>query len=137
MTLMATITLQRNSTAYVPNLQSYKVLLEVSTATGISPYVFVLQRQRTVSDPTKTDDVFAAICTPEQLESLPQDAPDADSSYFRARSVTLVSRTLENLNDVIQSILGEINKLCLDYELMINLNDAATYTITSTTITEA
>ncbi len=135
---MVKITLNRTTTQWRPELTSYSMKVEVASTENIVPEVFVMQRLRSfVSD--QSDDTFAAVATPAQLEDLPANAPTGDSSYFRVSSVELVVRTLEGLNAVFDSLVYELNKLCIDMNIIQNeLKDAQQYIISSdgpTTVT--
>jgi hypothetical protein len=128
---MVKITINRTTTKWQPDLSSYSLRVDVASTENIVREVFVMQRLKSfVSD--QFEDVFAAVATPAQLEDLPANAPGKDTSYFRKSSVELVVRTLEGMNAVFDSLVYELNKLCLDIDVLQNdLKDTKQYIISS------
>lgn len=84
--------------------------LEVTESEGITKAIFVKQRLRNFVDNT-FDDVFAAVCTPAQLEDLQEGSPADGSSYFRASKVDIITRNADYLQEVFNSIAAEVTAL--------------------------
>jgi len=104
--------------------------LEVLSTENMPKNVFVKQRIRDLVN-NNFDDVFAAVCTPAQLEDFDDDAPKQGASYFRTYTVDIVSRNSAYLEDVFQSILAELQKLADDYAALGELQPDGIYTITN------
>ncbi len=107
--------------------------LQVTGSQNIPATVFVLRRFKTTSK--TNNDVFAAIASPEQLESLGVNAPYANTSFFLASEVSLVATTVEGLNDILQEILRELEDLCTDYELLQNQTTQISFNISASGVT--
>jgi len=125
----AQVTLLQSATVYIPNLSSYQMTLEITSAQNITKYIFVKQRTRNING--GVTDIFAAVGTPNQLETLGQGVPTSDTSYFLDYQVCLVANTVEYLNSVLDTILQEIQSLVTDFELIQNLAQGSVYSITS------
>jgi len=129
---MPSIQLLRKSTKWIPDLSSYKLVLEVISTQSISKSVFVKQRIHDFAK-GKFIDVFAAVCTPTQLQDFNEKSPASGTSYFRDSLVELVARTPEVLEAIFNSIVYELNKLALDVSVMEDLSVDGIYTITGDT----
>lgn len=103
--------------------------LEVTSSQNITRNIFVKRRLYTITG--GFNDVFVAIATPEQIESLGVLAPTADTTFFLDSKITLLENTVEYLNAVLQEILQELQNLVIDVELIQNIEQSAIYTITS------
>jgi hypothetical protein len=124
------IQLSKRSTVYVPDISSLKLVVETINPVGLSGKIFVNQRIRNFAKNT-FDDVFAAVCTPTQLEDFPEDSPVAGSGYYRTNRIELVCRTPEQLQSVFDSLLYETKKLVVDLTDMDNLSAAQVYNISA------
>lgn len=132
---MKTITLTRRTVKDNPTLPtSYLLEIEVISAQDITKDVFVKQRLRNI-DNTHTD-VFAAICTPALLEELEVDNPSAGTSYFRTSKIQLVGANESYLDELFNTILGEVQVLVQNAEVFDTLKEQATYSVTSSAITK-
>lgn len=94
------------------DLGSYSMTLEIVSAEDIKKACFVKQRLKTINN--GINDVFVAVCTPAQLEDLPETVPDPDTSYFRTSKIELIAYTLEYLKEIEDAIVDELNKLIRD-----------------------
>jgi hypothetical protein len=123
----------QSATIYNSTLNSYEMSLEVTSSQNISSNIFVKQRLRTSNN--CINDVFAAIASPNQLESLGIGSPTADTSYFLDSQITLITNTAEYMGTILQDILSQLQKLTIDVQLLQTLVPATTYTITPSAIT--
>ena len=123
------IKLSKKSTVYVPDLQSYKLVVAAVDAENTTDKIFIKQRIHNFAR-GKFEDNFVGVCTPVQIEDFPEDAPEEGSSYFRTSSIEVVARTPELIQDVFNSLLYEVKKLLLDLEDIENLSEEEVYTIT-------
>jgi len=128
------IQLYRNSTIGIPEISSYKLVVEAANAENMPSKVFVNQRIHNFAKGS-FEDTFAAVCTPTQLEDLAEDAPAKGTSFYRTNKVELVMQVPETVDTVFESILFEVKKLVQDLDAMDKLNDAAVYTITTDGVT--
>jgi len=123
---MPTFNLAKTTSAWSPDISSYKMMVEVTSAVDAPSEIFVIKRTRDfVKD--QFDDVFAAIATPTQLEDFPVLAPNENSSYYRTNKATLIVRTAEGMQAVFDSMVYEIKKLATDLEA---INNGLSYTST-------
>ena len=125
---MANITLSRSSSSFDSDQSSYRITLEVTQAENITPKIFVKQRLRNLSNQT-FDDVFAAVCTPAQLEDFAVDAPNEGSSFYRSNKIDIVARNADYLESVYEDIVTEVQQLCKGVEALDLLNNQITVTI--------
>lgn len=107
--------------------------LEITASEDMPKEVFVKQRVRNFTT-NQFEDTFAAVCTPAQLEDFDVGSPAAGSSYFRASLIDIVSRNLGYLEQVFNSIVGELKKLVQDEESLNILIPDGVYTISADTI---
>lgn len=125
------IQILKRSTVEIPDISSYKLVLEAVNAQNMPSKIFVNQRIRNFSKGT-TDDSFAAVCTPVQLEDFAEDSPDPGSSYYRTSMVEIVVRTPEMLQTAFDSIIYEVKKLVADLEALEDLSSEEVYNIGAT-----
>ena len=126
---MAKIVLQRKSTALNPDNQSYRLVLEAVSSENITRNIFVNQRIRSFIN-NNSEDVFAAVATPAQLEDFGVDAPREGSSYFLINKIDIISRNAEYLEDIYEDIKSQVQKLVGDVEALENLTTDETIEIT-------
>lgn len=131
---MAKINLLRKSSSFDESVSSYRLVLEVTSSEDISSKIFVCQR---LHDYVKNtfDDVFAAVCTPVQLEDLPADVPQEGTSYYRTDKVDILSRNPEYLEEVFDDIVACIQRLVRDFESLEVLEEDGTYEIDAGDVT--
>lgn len=122
------IQILKRSTIEVPDISSYKLVLEAVNAENMPNKIFVNQRIRNFAKGT-TDDTFAAVCTPTQLEDFLEDTPAQGSSYYRTNIIEIVVRTPEMLLSAFDSIMYEVKKLILDLECLDDLAPPLMYNI--------
>lgn len=130
---MRSITLSRSVSKLAD--KNYRLLVEVTSyTTGMEPYIFVYQRLR---DPltNTSNDIFVAIASPEQIESLSKNAPEEGSSYFRLNKVDVVSPDPEYLEYVFENIISEVQKLTTDLDILDTLVYDSSYSIDADTVT--
>jgi hypothetical protein len=128
---MAQITLTRKASSFDEDSGSYRFQLEATSSQGMPKEIFVKQRIYKAGTTSGTEDFFAAICTPEQLESLPVGAPELTIGFYRSDKIDVVARTPEMLATIFQDILKEVQNLIEDVEILEDLADEDTYTITA------
>lgn len=109
-------------------LSSYRLYVTAINAQEMTNKVFIKQRIVNFSKGT-TDDVFAGVCTPSQLEDLGEDAPLAGTSFFRSNSVDLIATTSEELKNLLDSVVYEVKKLVDDLAALDVLADDEIYNI--------
>lgn len=124
------IQIVRQSTVELPDISSYKLVVQTANPENMPGKIFVKQRIRNFAQ-DRTDDTFVAVCTPTQLEDFEEDAPAEGSSYFRTDSIELIARTPEYLMEVFDSLIYEVKKLVIDLSDLDVLTDAEVYTITA------
>lgn len=124
------IQISKRSTIYIPDILSFKLVVETLNAENMSDKIFVNQRIRNFAK-ERFDDTFVAVCTPVQIEDFAEDSPEEGTSFYRTNSIELVGRTPEYLQTVFESLVYEVKKLVLDLEQMDYLSEAEVYTITS------
>jgi hypothetical protein len=124
------IQISRQSTVEVPDISSYRLVVEAVNAVDMPNKIFVMQRIRNFAKGT-FDQVFAAVCTPTQLEDFEEDTPGEGTSYYRTNKIELIGRTPEFLETVFNSLLYETKKLVVDLTDMDNLSDTAVYNVSA------
>jgi hypothetical protein len=122
------IQLVKQSTVFLPDQSSFKLIVEAVNPENMTSKIFVNQRIHNFAK-GGFEDFFRAICTPTQLEDFDEDAPSEGTSFFRSNKIELVARTPEALKDVFDSILFEVKKLVVDLTALDDLNNAQTYLI--------
>ena len=125
---MASVQLIRHTPSWVPDLSSYRINLVISSAQDIPKELFVKQKIKNFVT-NAFEEVFVAVCTPAQIADFPVNSPSEGSSYFRASSITLTFRTAEDMEEVINSINYEIQKLVKDYTVLSEFSEESTITI--------
>lgn len=125
------IQISKRSTIAVPDISSYKLVVEAINAQNMPNKIFVKQRINNFSKGT-IDDIFVAVATPTQLEDFNEDSPEEGTSYFRTASIEIVARTPEMLQTFFDSLLFETKKLVIDLTDMDNLSSAEVYSINAT-----
>jgi hypothetical protein len=125
---MKSIQLSKRSTIKVPDITSYKLVVEAINPQNMSGKIFINQRIHNYAK-GNTEDFFVAVCTPSQLEDLAEDSPEEGTSYFRTDKIELVARTPEILQEVFDSLLYETKKLVVDLTDLDNLTEAEIYTV--------
>jgi len=119
---------------YTQDSQSQKLRIWTTDAVDVTPAVFILQRvlnKRT----NKTDNTFAAIATPAQLEDLQENTPGPGTTYYRASEITLVGRVPEDLAVIFQSIVYEVRSLLRDLQAQQALTPNGSFIVTPTSVT--
>jgi len=130
---MKKIVLSRKAVKYDIGLSAYILDLSVTAVEGIITTVFVKQRVRNPLTNTFVD-VFAAIASPEQLESLDVNSPSTDTSFFLVDRVLLTGSSTTYLDDVFNSIIADLQKLVSDVEVLEDLEPDGIYTITASNV---
>lgn len=116
-------------------LQSYGLLVEALSATGMSDKIFVIQR----SVPSATDpevdepselDTFQWIASPVELDQYPADAPDVQAGipYYRVNTVRFSFRSPEELSDTLALIKTDVRKLIDALKAEAAISDVETVT---------
>jgi hypothetical protein len=115
------IKITRQATTYIPDIKSYKMIIEAIDPEEMSAKIFIQQRIVNFARGT-TDDIFAAVCTPVQLEDFGEDSPLAGTSYFRTDKIELVGGTPELMLELFNSLVYEVKKLVADLNAMDTLD---------------
>jgi hypothetical protein len=111
------------------------MVLTITNSEDIEKEVFVKQRLINFAI-DQVEDVFAAVCSPSQLEDLPKNNPSQDSSYFRVNSVELRADSAEGLRAIFTTILTELRNLTKDLEALTILDEGRQFTIQPSGVTE-
>ena len=125
---MKTLTVSSQTVNYNSALQAFVLNLQVTAGDNITTKVFV--KQRSTNSAGVTDDSFVAVASPANLEDFANDQPNPGSSYFLTDTINLVSSDPNYLNEVHQSILGELQTLADQMDALANLSGGQTVTIT-------
>lgn len=131
---MARINLTRKSSSFDKDSGSYKIVLEVVSTENINKHVFIQQRLRDFVKNNFTD-VFVAVATPAQIEDFDINSPAQGDSHFRVSKIELLSRNIDYLEEVFQSILRELQDLVDKHEALQALNNDGVYSITANQVT--
>jgi hypothetical protein len=126
------IQISKRSTVEVPEISSYKLVVEAINAQNMPDKIFVNQRIRNFAK-LQSEDFFVAVCTPTQLEDFFEDSPSGDTTYYRTNRVELIGRTAEMVQDVFESLLYEVKKLVVDLSDLETMVEAEVYSITANT----
>jgi hypothetical protein len=124
------IQISKRSTIEVPEISSYKLVVEAINAQNMPNKIFVNQRVRNFAK-AQTEDFFVAVCTPVQLEDFMEDAPAESSSYYRTNRIELIGRTAEMVQTVFDSLLYEVKKLVVDLSDLEQLTEAEVFNVTA------
>lgn len=114
------------------NLQGYHLAL-TAVGTGMPSEVFVCQRRvASATDPTYNElpDKFVSLADPVDLERYPANEPDMDNNmpYYRVAAITLVFRTIEELDEVKVMLDADVRQLI--HSLTTMATDTAEETVT-------
>jgi hypothetical protein len=96
--------------------QSYDMLVEVESASGVPKEIFVFQRgvRRLVAGAlSDAPDEFVSVADPVDLEAYPADSPDprAEMPYYRLSKVELRFRSLVDMEEVWNYIRQDVDGL--------------------------
>ena len=100
----------------VDAVQAYILKVEVLEATDVTKKIFVFQRRvKSVMDAevNALGDMFVSIASPVSIEEFPEDISDPanDIPYYRLASVTLLFRSMIELEETRLLIDADITKL--------------------------
>lgn len=119
--MAASITLRMSRTPDEAQLyQSYAMRVEVIAATEVPTKIFVFQRgipPAVAGNPPGTPvDHFVKIATTVDIEEFPEDSPDLDREvpYYRLAAVTLLFRSLTDLQETWDYIQQDVRSLLAD-----------------------
>ncbi len=129
---MKTITLLRKSLKKNQGLTSYRLDLEITLANGITKDLFVKQRIKKYDG--TDEDTFVAVASPAHIEDIDARSPAKDSSYFRTNTCSIVSSDPVLLEEAFQNILGELQLLVDQADVLDALDVDGVYSISSTSI---
>jgi hypothetical protein len=89
----------------------YQVQLDVVSASGITPKIFIMQREvLSAGSPSEYEDQFYSVASVPQLESVPE-SPSDSLPFYRTNSITLIFPKLEDRTKYVGTILGLVEKL--------------------------
>jgi hypothetical protein len=88
-------------------VQGYRITVEVIEAVGLVEEIFVYQRMTLVQGNAPQDD-FSNVASPADLEEYPLSEPTEDSPFFRLKTIELVYRDLELLNENLNDLKRDI-----------------------------
>ena len=107
---------------------SYRMRVNVISATGLNPEVFVWQRRYS------GDDEFQTVAKPTDLEELVNDAPDPTvgntTPLFLLDYVDLLFNTMTDLTSAWDEIVRQVTKLLTSLEALDNIEEESTITLT-------
>ena len=127
---MRTITLTRRNTVLpTPRQPTYGLDCEITSAQGITKAVFVKLRLRSDQLPDSRADMFHAVATPIQLESLDENTPRAGAYHYRSASIQLRSGSASVLQENFQSLLRELQELLAAGDVLDDLASETVYSI--------
>ena len=113
--MSASLTVQYHRSLERKSLYAYGLRVVVTNAVDMSDAVFIFQRGATPAPATgeQPRDTFVAIADPVDLEELPVSVPDLQNEipYYRLPEVTLVFRSLEELNETEDLIKADLDLL--------------------------
>ena len=97
-------------------LQAYGLRVTVTTATGMSPKIFVFHRRvpsATDAEARAMADPFQCIADPVDMHQYPEDSPDPQNEmpYYRLNQVTLAFRAMDELHEARTLMDRDIQKL--------------------------
>lgn len=124
------IQIARRSIVEVPDISSYRLVIEAVNPQDMPGKIFINQRIRNFAKGS-FDYVFAAVCTPTQLEDLAEDSPEEGTSYYRTDRVDIIARTPEVLETIFNSLLYEVKKLVIDLTDLESLADTVVYNVSA------
>lgn len=132
---MAKLNVLRKSTVEDKLNKAFRTTLEILSSEDITKYVFVNQRIRDYIK-NNFEDVFAAVSSPTQLEDLDIGSPSAETSYYRTHCIDIVTYSMNYMNEIVDSILIELQKLLRDFEALNRLKPEALYELTAENMSE-
>lgn len=96
-----------------PYADSIRVRIEVTNAVGLSPKVFLYLARPLQAGQTEADLEFQGVCSPVDLEEVPEDAPlpNADPAWARLNYVDLLFRARSDAFAFIETLQGELQQL--------------------------
>jgi len=106
--------------------------LQIISTDSITKFLFVKQRIKTTTN--KFDDVFAAVASPANIEDFGELAPNEGSTFFRDCNVSLISSSMEVLNDLFDSIMSELQHLADEVDLLDQLSGDLIYNISANNV---
>lgn len=104
-------------------MSGFKVDLVVTDYIGISPKIFIMQREvLSASNGGTYEDQFYSVASVAQLESVPEVI--SDGAFYRVSSISLIFKTLEELRLYTDKILSLIDKLRIANDLATTMTGA-------------
>lgn len=102
-----------------PAIYAYSLKVEITKAVGYPSHLFVFQRSPENNEGDSVD-TFIQIAAPLEVEEVPEKAPDLQNNmpYYRAKSVTLWFRTMEDLELAKSKIEDDLRTLVLTYKVL-------------------
>lgn len=126
------INLQRDITAHTDNaIQGTRVKVTVTSATGLSPKIFVYREiPLNPNDVTKVAQ-FDHVASPSDLEDFPEDAPvsGSDPSWFRLNEVDVIVRSRTIADEFWGALLQDVTDLKSTLDRLDTFDDQDTFTI--------
>ena len=126
------INLQRDITAHTDNaIQGTRVKVTVTSATGLSPNIFVYREiPLNPNDVTKVAQ-FDHVASPSDLEDFPEDAPvsGSDPSWFRLNEVDVIVRSRTIADEFWGALLQDVTDLKSTLDRLDTFDDQDTFTI--------
>lgn len=122
------VQISKRSTVEIPDISSYKLVVEAINAQNMPSKIFVNQRIRNFAK-SISEDFFVAVCTPTQLEDFMEDSPSEGTSYYRTNRIELIGRTPEMVQSVFDSLLYEVKKLVIDLSALEILQEAEVFNV--------
>ena len=112
---MRQVTLNRVNQNPIPDVvHAYGMTLTVTSADDMPTEVFV--KQRLSADGTQ--DQFAAIASPAQLEDLLANEPSGDTSYYRSSTVSFVVANPARLEEIYNQVVAEVQALVYNLNIL-------------------
>ena len=111
---------------------AYRTDITITSVEGITEYLFV--KQRIIRADGSVDDDFAAVASPAQIEDLPQQAPIAPGTYWRDNNVSLISSDPVLMQDVVDTILADLQFTLTQLTELETLGTTIKYVISPTGI---
>lgn len=114
-----TVSYESATPEHYPSVYAHALKVEVVSAIGYPDHIFVFQRSKPDSNGDCVDE-FIQIAAPLEIEEVPEDAPDLQNGmpYYRAKSVTLYFRTIEDLELAKAKIDEDIGMLKRTYDVL-------------------
>ena len=112
---------------------AYRTDITITGSDTITQYLFV--KERIVRPDGTVDDTFAAVASPEQIEDIPQQAPEPPSTFFRDNQVSFISGDPNRLNDVVNEVLSDLQLTVQQATDLQTFTTSTNYTISPSSIT--